>query len=124
MVDLKEYKSLPASHHHHFSVTCLDKTLEETETDTEVPAPGQLKKELSESDIFKLNVVEGEEDLIRVDLQENASLKTDQLPEMSIPRSKSSTMSFIEKIFSSGKKAEGLVEQTNKLLSVEPSLDG
>ncbi len=60
-----------------------------------------MKKELSESDIFKLNVVEGEEDLMNVDLKENASLKTDQIPEMSIPKSKSSTMSFIEKIFSS-----------------------
>lgn len=101
-----KYKSLPVSHH----ATKLDKTLEE-ETE-ESPEPGPLKKELSESDIFKLNVVEGEDDLVSVDLQENASLKSDQLPEMSIPRSKSSTMSFIESIFSSKKTEDSLPKKS------------
>ncbi len=82
-----KYKSLPVTRHEPERPTC--------------PEPGQLKKELSESDIFKLNVVEGEEDLVSVDLKEDAASKADQMPEMSVPRSKSSTMSFIEKIFSS-----------------------
>lgn len=58
-----------------------------------------LKKELSQSDLFKLQVVEGEEDLVSVELTENASAKTSELPEMSVPKSKSGTMAFIEKMF-------------------------
>lgn len=98
MIDLnttdKNYKSLPLEDSKN-----MDKTLEKVEEDK--AEPGELKKELSSSDLFKLKDVEGEEDLISVDLKENAAEKSDQLPEMSIPKSKSTTMAFIESIFSS-----------------------
>lgn len=93
--DDKEYQSLPLEKTLPLDNNTVDKLVTVKETTSE------LKKELSESDLFKLNVVEGEEDLVNVDLKENASIKTDQLPEMSVPRSKSSTMAFIESIFSS-----------------------
>lgn len=89
----KSYKSLPLEDSKN-----MDKTLEKVEEDK--TEPGNLKKELSSSDLFKLKDVEGEEDLVSVDLKENAAEKSDQLPEMSIPKSKSSTMAFIESIFS------------------------
>jgi len=95
----KEYKSLPATNSKTGNETLKEDEKESTE-------PGKLKKELSESDLFKLNVVEGEEDLVSVDLTENASLKSEHLPEMSVPKSKSSTFSFIEKMFSSKKTTE------------------
>lgn len=90
--DEKNYKSLPVD-----DSKSSDKTLEKVEEDK--AESGNLKKELSSSDLFKLKDVEGEEDLVSVDLKENASEKV--LPEMSIPKSKSSTMAFIESIFSS-----------------------
>lgn len=83
----KEYQSLP---------TLETKPL--IPVDSTAPQ-SDLKKELSQSDLFKLQVVEGEEDLVSVELTENASAKTSELPEMSVPKSKSGTMAFIEKMF-------------------------
>lgn len=110
----KDYQSLPVK-----EKESLDK-MEET-----IKPISELKKELSESDLFKLNVVDGEEDLVNVDLKEDASLKSEQLPEMSIPRSKSSAMSFIEKMFTGKPKAEQEVEKEIKKLEetqAKPSL--
>jgi len=91
----KEYQSLPVQP----SKPLIDDKVDEKKT--------YDKRELSESDLFKLNVVDGEEDLVKVDLKEGAASKTDQLPEMSVPKSKTSKMtSFIEKIFSSKLKTE------------------
>lgn len=94
VTDDKEYQSLPVQ-----NTKPLIDEIEKKQTLTED------KRELSESDLFKLNVVEGEEDLVKVDLKEDASTKNDQLPEMSVPKSKTSKMtSFIEKIFSTKSK--------------------
>lgn len=100
--NFKEFQSLPSDQCKKLNDTLENKDLANNS--------GQLKKELSESDLFKLNVVEGEEDLVNVDLKENADSKSDQLPEMSIPKSKSSTLSFIEKIFTSSKTATNATE--------------
>lgn len=105
VTDDKEYKSLPVQKSEKF-VDCnqMDKTIEETDQK-------ELKKELSQSDLFKLNVVEGEEDLVNVVLKDDADTKNDQLPEMSIPKSKSSTMAFIESIFGGSKQTEKEVKK-------------
>lgn len=106
----KSYKSLPLEDSKN-----KDKTLEKVEEDK--TEQGNLKKELSSSDLFKLKDVEGEEDLVSVDLKENAAEKSDQLPEMSIPKSKSSTMAFIESIFASKNPAK--VDESKEEVAVK-----
>lgn len=110
--DDKEYQSLPVE-----KTQSLDKTLEEKVVVNKEQT--ELKKELSESDLFKLNVVEGEEDLVNVDLKENATNKTNQLPEMSKPKTKSSTMAFIESIFSSKKPTQVTEPETKEVKQAE-----
>lgn len=89
----KEYQSLPVQE------TKPLVPVEETALTTTSTTQSDLKKELSQSDLFKLQVVEGEEDLVSVELTENASSKVSELPEMSVPKSKTGTMAFIEKMF-------------------------
>lgn len=105
ITDDKEYKSLPVQKSEGF-VDCnqMDKTIEGSDQNG-------LKKELSQSDLFKLNVIEDEEDLVNVVLKDDADLKSDQLPEMSIPKSKSSTMAFIESIFGGSIQTEKEVKK-------------
>lgn len=99
--DDKEYQSLP--------IEKTEPLINEDESKTKKQT--ELKKELSQSDLFKLNAVEGEEDMVKVDLKEGASEKTSQLPEMSVPKAKSTTMSFIEKIFKSTSSTKTVAEE-------------
>ncbi len=83
----KEYQSLP---------------LQETKPIvTAAEKSGELKRELSQSDLFKLKEVESEDDLVSVELRESVpTSNTRELPEMlTVPKTKSSTMAFIESIF-------------------------
>jgi len=101
----KDYQSLPAN------ITNNDiHYLQTLQTNITLEEKNERKRELLESDLFKLNIVEDEEDLVKVDLKEDASLKNDQLPEMSKP--KSTTMSFIEKIFSSSSSSSTKTTET------------
>lgn len=112
----KEYQSLPVQE------TKPLAPVEETALSTTTTTQSDLKKELSQSDLFKLQVVEGEEDLMSVELTENASSKASELPEMSVPKSKSGTMAFIEKMFM-GSSAKTTTTTANTEVSREASRD-